>query len=146
MQGCNARTHLWVPFNPSSFLANTCLVRLGIDHFQQVQGIVDTSGGEALDLLGFAAGLCYACGIETFSSVKCAGTCGFGTLLLISTLVGCLLGWDVGFLLREETGGFCLTGELFQTLGLLIGTLVLFRTLLPLGCLQMFLCIPRSLY
>jgi hypothetical protein len=31
----NVHTHLWVPFNPSSLLANACFVRLGIDHFQQ---------------------------------------------------------------------------------------------------------------
>jgi len=136
----NLNTNLWVPFNPSSLLANACLVRFGVYHFQQIQGVVDTPGGEALDLLRFLAGLFHAAGTKTASSGKGARTCGLGVLLFIASLIGSgFLGCCVGFLLREETSGFRLAGELLLALGLLIDTLILLSTLTPLGCLETFL-------
>jgi len=130
----NVHTHLWVLLNPSSLLADARFVRFGINHFQQVQGTVDTSGGEALDLLGFVPGLFHLGGIKILSSGKCAGTCGFTILLFISGLIWCgFFDRRACFLLREETGGFRLTGELLLTFGLLIDALILLRTILPLG-------------
>jgi len=134
----NVHAHLWVPLNPSSLLADACFVRLGIDNFQQVQGIVDTSGGEALDLLGFVPGLLlfHLGGIKIPSSGKCARTCGLSILLFISGLIWCgFFDRRACFLLREETGGFRLTGELLLTFGLLIDALIFLRAILPLGCL-----------
>ena len=130
----NVHTRLWVPLNPSSLLPNACFVRLGINHFQQVQGIVDAGGGEALGLLGFVPGLFRLGSIKIPSSGKCAGTCGFGILLFISGLVRCgFFDRRARFLLREETGGFRLTGELLLTFGLLINVLILLSTIIPLG-------------
>ena len=130
----NVHTYLRVPFNHGSLLANACFVRLGIDHFQQVQGIIDTSGGEALDLLGFVHGLFHTDGIKTSSSGKCTRTCGLEILLFISGFIWCgLFERRACFLFREETGGFRLTGELLLTLGLLIDVLILLNTLVPLG-------------
>ena len=132
---CQRPTRLWVPFNPSSLLANARLVRLCIYHIQQVQGIVDASSGEALGLPWFVAGL-----FQISSAGPVSRTCGLGILFLITSLFGGgLLRCRAGFLFRKEAGSFCLPGELLLALGLLIGSLLLFRTLLPLGGLLTFL-------
>jgi len=142
----SVRNHLWMPFDPSSLLANTSFVRFGIYHFQQVQGIVNTSGREALDLPGFLRSLFRVIGVETVPGREGPRTCGLGALLFITTLVGSsFLRWCTCFLFCKETGGFSLTSQLFLTLGFLVGILILFSTLIPLGCLLTFLWIFVSL-
>jgi len=136
----NVCNHLWMLFDPSSLLANTGFVRLGVYHFQQVQGIVDTSGGKALDFLGFPRGLFRAIFVRNASIGEGTRACGLGALLFITTLVSSsFLRWCDGFLFCKETGGFSLTGQLLLALGFLVGILILFSTLVPLGCLLMFL-------
>ena len=127
-------------FNAGSLLSDTCFIRFGVYHFQQIQCIVDTSGGEALDLLGFLAGLFRALGVGNASIGKGTRPSGLGVLLFIATLFGRgFLGWHIGFLLGEETGGFSLTGQLLLALRFLVGILILLSTIVPLGCLLAFL-------
>ena len=128
-----------MPFNPCSLLTNACLVRLGVDNFQQIQGIIDTCGGIALGLHGLIVGPFFAIS----SSGKGAGARGLGVLLFIACLIRTgFLGRRACFLLRKDTGGFRLAGELFLTFCLLVDALILFGALLPLGCLKTFLLIP----
>ena len=101
-----------MPFNPSGLLADACFVGLGIDHFQQVQGVVDASGGETLDLLGFRVGLFRVGSTKIATSGEGTRTCVLGVLLFITTLVGSsFLSRCAGFLFCEKTGGFGLTGQ-----------------------------------
>lgn len=135
----NVHIHLWVSLDPGGLLTNACLVRLGIDHVQQVQGIVNTSSGEALDLLGFLAGLFRISGVKAAPSGEGARACGLGVFLFATFIGSSFLGWYIGLLLCEETGGFSLTGQLLLAFSLLVGILVLFGTVIPLGCLLAFL-------
>lgn len=136
----NVPNHLWMLFDPGSLLTNTGFVRFGIYHFQQIQGIVDTGGGEALDLPGFLGGLFRAVDVGNASIGEGARACGLSALLFITTLVGSsFLRWCDGFLFCKETGGFSLAGQLLLALGFLVGILILFSTLVPFRCLLPFL-------
>lgn len=138
--GSNEHTHLRVFFNPCSLLANARLVRLGVDDFQQIQGIVDASGRVALGLLGSIVGLVYVHGINAVFSraIRGLGALFFGA----SLLRGGFLDRRACFLLGEQTGGFGLAGELFLAFCLLVDILILFCTLFPFGCVRKLLSIP----
>jgi hypothetical protein len=137
----NVHAHLWVSLDSGSLLTNARLIRLGVDNFQQVQGIVDTSGGEALNFLGFVVSWFSVDGVKTAPSRNGAGTRGLDVLFL---LWGSFLGRRACFLLGKETGSFRLASELLLALFLLLNVLILFRTLIPLGCLSLFLLTPVS--